>query len=85
MALAPVTTCSELKNGGSENVVKFISGDKGEAGEKGRTGDFGFPGPQVHFIIISKFQNMIFIILLKIQLCRWFRFAQLAKGKKFRP
>jgi hypothetical protein len=35
-----------LKNGGAENVV--ISGDKGEAGEKGRTGDFGFPGPQVH-------------------------------------
>jgi len=29
--------------------VKLFSGDKGEAGEKGRTGDFGFPGPQVHF------------------------------------
>ena len=26
----------------------MTSGDKGEAGEKGRTGDFGFPGPQVH-------------------------------------
>jgi hypothetical protein len=24
-------------------------------------------------------------IVLKFQLCRWFRFAQLAKGKKFRP
>jgi hypothetical protein len=43
--------------------VKLFSGDKGEAGEKGRTGDFGFPGPQVHFIIISEFENMIFIIL----------------------
>ena len=26
----------------------MTSGDKGEAGEKGRTGDFGFPGPQVY-------------------------------------
>ena len=43
--------------------VILFSGDKGEAGEKGRTGDFGFPGPQVHFIIISEFENMIFIIL----------------------
>jgi hypothetical protein len=25
----------------------LVIGDKGEAGEKGRTGDFGFPGPQV--------------------------------------
>jgi hypothetical protein len=37
--------------------VILFSGDKGEAGEKGRTGDFGFPGPQVHFFDYNRFKN----------------------------
>jgi hypothetical protein len=60
MALAPVTTCFELRNGGSENVCKNNLRRQGGGGGKGKDGGLrlpGTPGTFFYFKIGSKIRK----------------------------